>query len=478
MPKTELIALLKSLNNKELKQIEKLLQSPDPGNRTLLLQFFRILRKYHPHFSEDSFQKEKVYALLFPGVQFSDNRWHKRCSSLAKYIREYLITEQLKKREDLKWRLLMENLSQRENQEAYRSLLNKWIRERENQGLGLEHYFDRFWFNWIQFANIQEEKGQAEVPFMQQMIDAISEFCQYFYLRANCEYHFRADMFRESGLEFPKSWEQHQSGGEEQTSGFISLYGDLLALCRDPLNPSKASQLIRDFKGQYQSWDKMEQQAFLLYILNYAIQLLRRGQDFFLDQQFALTAWGIETGILTTNNQLIEDVFINCALIAIKKEKFDFYHEFVGKYQGLLAPQHQKNAVAICHGYLFFYQKDFEKASVELEKVNSRLEKYQIRKHPLSLRVCFEEFLTGKRAEDEMVTKLDSFRKFLSRRKSLSDTKKVELRNLAWFLKKLSLPRHQRKNNLKLQDQLLTELRKRPVVVKTWIEEKIEESLK
>ncbi|CAN5490391.1 hypothetical protein BH10BAC5_BH10BAC5_17820 [soil metagenome] len=92
---SNLINLLKSLSETEIKNCKKFLRSPYYNSRPAVSKLFSILIKYYPLFTSPEYSKEKIFSQLHPGKKFNNlliNEYYHLLSDLIiKFLRQSLL---------------------------------------------------------------------------------------------------------------------------------------------------------------------------------------------------------------------------------------------------------------------------------------------------------------------------------------------------------------------------------------------------
>lgn len=89
-----LIRLLQTFSEDELKRFEKFLESPYYNTIANVKKLFRELRKYAPGFSGESFSRENIWRGLFPGREFNYGILKNLLHELTILSQEFLVAEE------------------------------------------------------------------------------------------------------------------------------------------------------------------------------------------------------------------------------------------------------------------------------------------------------------------------------------------------------------------------------------------------
>ena len=84
------VKILKKFSPDEIKEFEKLLNSPLHNNHLTLVKLFGELKKYYPKFSDRKITKEFLFGIVNKGKSYDDKLFRKYLSRLNKLAEEYL----------------------------------------------------------------------------------------------------------------------------------------------------------------------------------------------------------------------------------------------------------------------------------------------------------------------------------------------------------------------------------------------------
>jgi hypothetical protein len=90
MRNSKLIEILKTFSKDEMKEFDKFISSPYFGCRKFIMDFLKLLRKYHPDFKEENIKKEILFAEMYPGKKYNDGLLRRMSSEIIKYALDYL----------------------------------------------------------------------------------------------------------------------------------------------------------------------------------------------------------------------------------------------------------------------------------------------------------------------------------------------------------------------------------------------------
>jgi hypothetical protein len=118
MQNSKLILLLKTLSKDEIKELEKLVESPYFSRGRDCAPLLKVLKNYHPYFYSDELSPGNIYKKLFPGKEYEGSRSDSLISTLSselyKLCKDFLIQSELNEDGFQKDYLLIGQLRKRE----------------------------------------------------------------------------------------------------------------------------------------------------------------------------------------------------------------------------------------------------------------------------------------------------------------------------------------------------------------------------
>lgn len=90
MKNSRLIEILQTFSKEEIKEFDKFISSPFFGCRKFIVEFFRILKKYHTEFKEEDIKKEKLFKEMYEDKKYNDGLMRRINSEIIKHALDYL----------------------------------------------------------------------------------------------------------------------------------------------------------------------------------------------------------------------------------------------------------------------------------------------------------------------------------------------------------------------------------------------------
>ncbi|MEO8211475.1 MAG: hypothetical protein ABI840_13025, partial [bacterium] len=90
MIKSNVILILKTFSAAEVNLFEDFLNSPFHNKNTKVIQFFNVLKKYHPAYTDNDLSKERLFKELFGNERYSESYIRNLFSDLNILAEKYL----------------------------------------------------------------------------------------------------------------------------------------------------------------------------------------------------------------------------------------------------------------------------------------------------------------------------------------------------------------------------------------------------
>lgn len=170
---TKLIVFLNAFSNNEITEFEKFLASPFFKTSRDLMPLFNVLKRFHPDYSSEKFNEEKVFNDLYPDSKYSDKKskdlMRTVSSSLLKAAEEFLYFSDIKNNKILKNRTLLKKLMQKNLTKYYDQYLNaSYVDLKADEIKFGQDYLERFYLerlNTRYFSVALDFKSSIEHSF-------------------------------------------------------------------------------------------------------------------------------------------------------------------------------------------------------------------------------------------------------------------------------------------------------------------------
>ncbi len=434
MQKSTLIEIVRSLDRKEVREVSKWLQSPAHNQRQDVIIMFDYLCKKLPK-SDESLQKERVWAAVFPGKPMDDAYLRQVMYFLLKAIEAYMAYTEFMS-DDVQVQIaLMRIYRKRKLEKAYKQAHRLGAENLANQPLRNAYYLlSRFFLEQEEYEHRMTITQNAPVN-LQEMATALEKWFIEARLRISRDMLAHRHMYQkityEHGL-LQQTLEYAQTEQMMQEPAVAVYYYTYMALT-NPSEESYFDELEEKIHNDAHYFDHSEVRTLYLAALNYCVpKINHQGRMDFARRAFDLYRKGLENGILLENQLVSRYTFGNAVGAALKIREFDWAEQFVRDFQHYLEEKDRNSIVNFNLSRIYFEKNDYDKAQQLLLQFDYNEMGFNIIAKTMLLKIYYEqsEF-------DAFESLLESLRIYILRKEALDPTRKHAFKNMISLMKKL-----------------------------------------
>ena len=428
MKDSKLAKLLQLLDNKDLRQIQKMLQSPFFTTKESLLKLFTILRKYHPQFDHKKLEKESLFQKLFFGEKYSDVKVRGLFSDLNKIIEDYLIIQKLKN-DDMERRELLLNIYVKKSR--YVLFMNESTKVESD--IQSSPYKDSiFYKKAYEYNMLKLEMQESKVPKERYeiLLDSLRLMKGYYHLSA---------IKIKSELQSFKGFAAYE---EQELS---PLTGNIIYILYQKLNQlylEKNMALFQEIKNilikNLNFIRKEFQLEFLTHLINFCLGMMKQDDVKYNIETLDLYKIGLNHNILTQHNRITDNSFLNIVISGSKAKEFDFVKDFISEYKDYLNKDIKPKLSKLARSFYHFYKREIEEA-IDLIMDISFSSPFRNASARLHLLRCYYELFDKDISYFEMlISQCIAFEKMVKRNPNYSRENVDSYINFSKFIRLLS----------------------------------------
>ncbi len=467
MKESQLLSLFNSLNKKEIRDLNKWLQSPFFNQRTDVILLFDYL-KSHAKKKDDSLDKEKVFASLWKGEIYEDTKIRYAMSFLFNQIKDYLTYVEWKNEavapKSAKARALWNHNQDASYQKEMEQLTIQLSEERNFTYL---QHFHVYQLNLEKYRS-SLKKSRTNAGNLQEVSDALTTFyiCETIRVASLMLTHKTVNTQVEYSTQMLEEVLQKAVLPPFVNLPEVSIYYNIYRALSETDNPVYFKNLKKLITTHWQRFAAIEMRDIYLLAINYCIKKLNSGQPEFIREALDLYQVGLEKGIFLDNGELSRFTYNNALTLYLYLKEFEAAKEFLERYKKHL-PKKQAHNIYLYNLTVYHFKKQEYQTVMELlQEVRFRDVLYNLDARRMLLRAYFES-----ESFDALESLLDSFQTFMRRRYDLGYHKEMYV-NLIRFMRRLLTIGYKRE----ALKALYEEVEKTTAVVdKVWLLEKIEE---
>lgn len=459
MQKSVLVEIIRSLSLKEMRGIQKWLQSPAHNQRQDVIRLFDYLGKNLATDGE-SLEKEKAWTAVFPAQEYDDAYMRQVMYFLLKAIEEYLVFAYYTS-DGVRYQLALARIYRRRKlDKAYKQAQRLGLENLQKQPLRNDFYLlNKYFFEQVEYEHRMNITQNAPVN-LQETADALERW------------------FLEERLRISKDMLAHHSIYQKMNYNHglleeVLAYADKKNMLREPAiavyyyaymaltKPDEESyfdELERRIHSQMEYFNPSEVRTLYLAALNYCVPKINQGRLDFARRAFDLYRKGLETRILLENNIVSRYTFGNAVGAALRNQKFDWAEKFIEDFQHHLDEKERNSIVNFNLSRVYFEKGDYNEAQRLLTQFEYDDMLFNIIAKTMLLKIYYEQD-----EYDAFESLLESLRIYLQRKEALDPTRKAAYKNLISLMKKLlhlniySKPQREKFRELVLQTNPLAD---------------------
>lgn len=500
MENARFIQLLNTLNPRERTEFRKwigLEATPKKGGRLTLLydSILNLIAKggtiskgaaLSPLLGEEKVQLNEKEDKLLRNLLYD----------LTNYIREYLAWIKLKQKDQLKERLVQDELLERkayalleaENDKTRRSISKKQIQNVD--------YFESFFqveeMNFFLSILLRNRDRGDHLTDLISSIDHtfLSRVLKY-YCAAKTKEQVLGNHYE---LPFKGFVLDYLDETHDRQPAFIRVFYLLYRMLSEKDGYPYFKQAGSLFRARIESFAITDQRHILNLLINYGTRQVKLGNSNMEVEKSELYRLGIIQRVWVTDLYFSEQVFIQIVKNAIAIRKLDDARDFVITYSRELSPLAKENIPHYAYALIYFSEKNFGRASQEKNLITTSTDfSYYMDYNILSLKIYYEQLAIQLGSENmQVVTQavkkspilsiLEALRQYLSERrnKKMGETNRMTYTNFVKVFHKVWRKFEKWAAGKPLSEEQLAILKQeiivmRPLTERGWLLEKIDE---
>lgn len=435
MKNTNLIKILNTFTEKEMKDFEDFIRSPYFNKKTPVIKLFNYIKKFYPDFNSSKLGKEIVFKNMFPDKNYNYGSMKNIIFELQKLSEKFIVIYEISMDEFKINSTLVDTLGKRN----LTLLSEKHLKELENSLIGNEirdvDYFYKMHklYELKQMQSFDSSKGnvhsrkQNSLPVFENS-HISTEYLKKFYLLSSLRYYNKIitnkSLYDVSEISNEcEKFIDHYSSDLKNYS--LNLEVEFLKLNLGKLKDEEFLKLKEVIlKGLYEekAGDRIIY-AYSIYLLNYC---RTKNQT---DKKFRIYAFEILKNLVANKNYDSENGFMNLVLtrniilIATELLEFQWCEKFIENDLQRVHPDYRNSIIQFYNAKKNFFEGNFEKSLEYLSvmKNDDVFNKYYIKELAIINYYELKYF-------DLLFEQIDSYKKFLSNNSMFPDSYKIRVK--------------------------------------------------
>ncbi len=458
-----LFDLFKSLNKRDIRELDKMVRSPYFNQRADVIRLFdHLCLEGKPN--KEKWKRENLFSAVYRGEEMEIKKLRHLCSFLSTLIRRYFILEEQETQEFEQHMHLCQALRNRNLLQEYEV---QWRKLEKKQGASQlqniqSHYQHfRFYFEREDFNNNQRQSRKG-YSFLEKTAFELSAHYMAAILRQACM-ALSQQQLQATDLALPllpailKEIEQDNYSD----SPAVRIYYHAFQALKDLENHADFLALQQLIQSHWEKFPPTEMRDIYLIAINYCIKRLNRGDREFVQTALDLYKQGLDNHVLLEDGYLSGFDYKNTLRLGLALKEYDWVEQFMEKYTPYLPPKERDNIYQYNLAFFYFNKPDYDKAMELLRQVEFSDVFNNLDARRMLLRMYYElgEF-------DALDSLLDSFKVYIHRQKNIG-YHRINYLNLIRFVQRML---KSNLNNQQVKSQLRSKVEATAAVAeKDWL---------
>lgn len=389
MQSSTLLQLLKSLDKKDMKELNKVVRSPYFNQREDVIILFNTLEK-ELNSKIPNLKKEYIFDKIYPKSPYDDVLMRQLMSYLYKIAQKYLITEGLYNNESESKLYLLQALRQRNADKLVEKLLSDTLETIENQPTkSVKYHYTKYSFRVEEYEYKSKKKRSAELN-LQNLSNELDFFYLSEVLRQACIMHSHQTITKRSYQQPILSLILNDIQEINILPPSVSAYYHTYRALTEPDNSIHFHKLKDIILEKGMLFPENERRDLYILATNYCIRKLNQGDKLFGKEALRLYQARLENKVLLENSILPIYSYNNILMLALKSEEYEWAKNFLYDFKQYLPEKEKDNIFQYNLALYHFRTGNYSEAMILLQRVNLNDVLYNLDARRLLARIYYE----------------------------------------------------------------------------------------
>lgn len=434
MKKSKLVTYLSVFQQEEFKSFEQFVASPYFNSKVELVDFYKILQKHAPDFSEEKMDKKSIYKSLFPKKAYNEKHLGYLMSDLCKLIEQFFLIEKSQKEVTTRDAYFLDSLLERKLYKLFQQNFRKISNElNAEQTHNTQFYLRKYYIHDAAVRFYLSQQSRKFDENHQIVTNSLDDFYFARKLRYSCSMlnnqNIVSTEFQINYLEEIQEYLDQHSTKEEPC---IEVYHLASKMLSDEENEIHFEKLKTFILQQIESLSTEDGRYIYNYAINYCARRVREGKRNYAEEGLTLYLHGIENKVLYENGYLSPWIYKNIITLSLRLRSHDWVETFIHQYTPQLPKEFQDNALHFNLANLHYNRKDYDQSLHHLNQTQFTDISYNISSKMMLMQIYYEL-----NEDDPLLSLIASFSLFLKRNKKISRPVKLTYLNFCTILNKI-----------------------------------------
>ena len=434
MNKSRLLEIFKSLNKTEVKQLRKWVRSPFFNQREDVILLFDYLDKNRPLEKPERLDRKYIFSKIFPKEKYNEKKIGYAQSFLYTEIKKYLAYQEFTKDEVHPQLLTTRSLRKRGLSRHFESewkTANELLEKQPLRNSQFHFYNYKLQHEQYEYSNSQSRKQPKGLQ------ESSNELTNYFIaekLEQSCHaLSFQMLISADYRQDFLEKVIEYLEEKENLDSPTIEVYFQIYKMLTEKDGMVYYQKLREILNLHFEEFPKEELKALYIFVINYCIKQHNAGNitTDFKREVFEVYKECLNYNIFIENGYFDRFNYKNIVAIASSLKEYDWAENFIYKNKETLDPVYGEGTFSYNLATINYAKRDFGKAMRLLQQAEFKDIFLHLQAKKMLIIIYFEL-----KEISALESLLDSFTRYLTRRKDLGYHKDTSL-TLIKFVRKL-----------------------------------------
>lgn len=440
MQQSRIIKFIRELTPRERERFHQFVQSPYFNQHEKTNQLLDLILAHMAQSAEEP-DRQLLFASLFPGQEYEEQKLHNVMSYLKRQFHRFLAYEYLEEHPVEEQLLTLESAYDN----AHFDLLVNRARQLEKNlsqtaFSNSQYHYARYRLNYLLGYYGGDFVDRSESGALQRMSDHLDRYFIVEKLRNSC--HLTANMMLlnshyDLGLleELLRYVNQHWDRFKDDLG--VRLYHTILMSLREEHEPGHYLDMKNMLVNYIDVIPRADCSDLYTFAYNYCIRRINQGDMGYQTELFDLYKKGLSSEMLLKNKILSEWDYKNIATLGCSLKEYEWTEDFLHTYKDHIPAHQRENAYSYNLAYYYYHKKLYDKTLQTLLHVQFTDVKYHLNSNFLLLRTYYALHDT-----EALFSLIETFRIYVIRNQKITTEQKRSYTNFLRFAKKLVQLKH------------------------------------
>lgn len=481
MRNAKVVSLLKLIENHEIVQLERFVESSYYTRDENVKLLHELLMQYYPKFEDEKLSQDSICEILYQGEIVDDllkNKLKKVSSLLSKVIEKYLTDRYL--RED-KIAVNLQLAKALWKRGAYEFVEKEMVIIEKQLDASMERD-ENYYMQRIQLLELKLSylvlTVSGESKEGKNLMNKLMAYHETYCLMTTLNYSRSQLTRRHFGENYSiDSIEKLLLKAESVIDLYPGITPYYLALAMQVKTDKKS--LFEHFYKQLFETEKVvmgfgTRRIIFVQLINYASARINTGDAAYNKTTFELFKEGLKQKYIYYDNVLKPVSFLNIVKVASFLHEIEWVKHFIKTKKADLPTKQKKEFVELSELFVAFYEGKYKEISARLASINPRNSRLKLTSRGLELLNWYE--LLGELNYVSFKNQTKQFYRLLNRQNAISGNLKEQYENMVLYLQRIAKLRWEKNTTTDRKEDLAAEIKEcANVMNRFWLLEKISE---